>query len=68
MIAALVNAQTGTVDNVVVADPAVDAAPDGYVLIAIPDGIDVSVGWQYAPDEGFVVPITDASVQQGLAF
>lgn len=36
MICALVNVKTKMVENMIVADPAVDSAPEGYVLIPAP--------------------------------
>ena len=40
MDSAVVNTATGVVENLIVADPAVDAAPDGYTLVGDPpDGI-----------------------------
>lgn len=47
MRAALVNSSTNLVDNVIVADPAVDPAPEGFLLVAIPDDSPVSIGWTY---------------------
>ena len=38
----------GVVVNTIVADPAVDPAPEFYLLVAIPDGAQVSIGWSYS--------------------
>lgn len=47
MRSALIENLTNTVVNVIVANPAVDAAPEGHILIALPDDSPVSIGWQY---------------------
>lgn len=52
MKCALVNQATNIVDNVVIADPAVDPAPPGQLLIGLPDGSLVAVGWIYNPETG----------------
>lgn len=49
MRCALVNSSTNVVENLIVADPAVDPAPVGYVIIGIPDDSPVAVGWIYDP-------------------
>ena len=50
MRAALVNSSTNLVDNVIVADPAVDPAPEGFLLVALADDSTVSIGWIYNND------------------
>lgn len=49
MRCALVNDRTNIVENLIVADPAVDPAPTGYILVGIPDDSPVAVGWIYDP-------------------
>lgn len=46
---AMVNATSNIVENIIVADPAVDPAPNGFILIALPEGSLVSSGWIYDP-------------------
>lgn len=41
MRCALVDLSTGAVVNVVMADPAVDEAPEGFAIYAVPEGADV---------------------------
>lgn len=47
MRSALISYSNNTVTNIIVADPAVDAAPEGHILIALPDDSPVSIGWTY---------------------
>lgn len=47
MRAALIDNSTNIVENVIVADPSVDPAPDGHYMIALPDDSQVSIGWLY---------------------
>lgn len=47
MRSALIENLTNTVVNVIVADPAVDAAPEDHSLILLPDDSPVSIGWLY---------------------
>lgn len=49
---ALVNSATNIVENLIVADPAVDPAPDGYVIIGLPADSPVTMGWIYDPATG----------------
>ena len=49
MRCALVNDTTNIVENLIVADPATDPAPAGYVIIGLPDDSPVAVGWIYDP-------------------
>ena len=44
MRAALINVSTNVVENIIMADPETDAAPEGYVLIALPDWVNISPG------------------------
>lgn len=52
MRCALVNASTNIVENLIMADPATDPAPVGYVIIGLPDDSPVAVGWIYDPATG----------------
>lgn len=52
MRCALVNASTNIVESVIMADPAVDPAPEGYILIGLPDDSPVTMGWIYDPATG----------------
>lgn len=49
---ALVDSATNIVVNIIVADPAVDPAPEGCTIIGIPDDSPVSFGWIYDPATG----------------
>lgn len=52
MRCALVDASTNIVDNVIMADPSVDPAPAGYILVGLPDDSPVTNGWIYDPATG----------------
>lgn len=52
MRCALVNESTWIVENMIVADPAVDPAPAGYIIIGVTDDSPVQIGWIYNPDTG----------------
>ena len=52
MRSAMVQISDNIVANVIMADPAVDPAPDGFLLIALPDDSPVSIGWIYDPATG----------------
>ena len=52
MRCALVDAQTNIVINIIVADPAVDPAPEGTLLIGLPADSPVTFGWVYNPSTG----------------
>lgn len=52
MRSALVNYLTNIVENFIVADPAVDPAPDGFLLIALAYDTPVYIGWLYDPETG----------------
>lgn len=47
MRCALTNEITWIVENIIVADPAVDPAPVGYIIIGIVDDSPVQIGWSY---------------------
>jgi hypothetical protein len=49
---AVVQNSYNTVVNVIVADPAVDPAPEGCTLVGLPDDSPVSFGWIYNPADG----------------
>ena len=53
---ALVDAETLIVVNVIVADPAVDPAPPGYLLIGLQPGQDCQAGYIYDPVPGALTP------------
>lgn len=61
---ALVQNSDNTVLNIIVADPAVDPAPAGCILIGLSDDSPVSFGWLYDPVTGqFTDP--NPSVNEG---
>jgi hypothetical protein len=39
--------------NIIVADPAIDPAPEGCILVGLPDDSPVSFGWLYDPAIGW---------------
>ena len=49
---ALVQNSDNTVINLIMADPAVDPAPEGCTLVGLPDDSPVSFGWIYDPATG----------------
>ena len=51
MRCAVVNS-SNIVVNVIMADPSVDPAPEGCILIGLPDDSPVSFGWLYDPATG----------------
>ena len=58
MVSAVVQNSDETVINIIMADPAVDPAPDGCTLIALPEGSPVTFGWIYDPATGqFTAPV-----------
>lgn len=56
MRSALVKVSTGIVENVIVANPQVDPAPEGYILVALSDDSQVSIGWVYTGGSNFTGP------------
>jgi hypothetical protein len=52
MRCALVETSNNIVQNIIIADPATDPAPDGTVIIGIPDDSPVWIGWIYDPATG----------------
>lgn len=58
MRCALVETVNNIVENIIIADPSVDPAPTGYILIGLADDSSVSVGWYYDPlTGGFYPPV-----------
>jgi hypothetical protein len=50
--------------NLIMADPAVDPAPEGCILVGLPDDSPVSFGWIYNPADGsFTDPNPPAPVE-----
>lgn len=45
MRCALINTETGIVENIIMADPLIDEVPRGYLLLKAPDR--VNIGWRY---------------------
>lgn len=58
MRCALVNDATNIVENLIMADPAVDPAPPGYLIIGLSEDSPVGVGWIYDPATGDFSPPT----------
>ena len=58
MVSAVVQNSDETVINIIMADPAIDPAPDGCTLVALPEGSPVTFGWIYDPATGqFTAPV-----------
>lgn len=51
MRSALINEVTLIVENIIVADPSVDPAPSGYLLVDVSNE-KVEIGWIYDPNTG----------------
>lgn len=49
---ALVQSSDNVVVNMIVADPTVDPAPEGHVIVALPADSPVSFGWVRNPADG----------------
>ena len=60
MLAAVVNATSLLVVNIIVADAGADPAPDGCELIDITNGPACAIGWLYAAG-AFINPIASVS-------
>lgn len=56
MRCALVDNSTNLVTNLIMADPAVDNAPDGFLLIGLSDTDPVEIGWLW-DGENFNPPV-----------
>ena len=55
---ALIQNSDETVINIIVADPVVDPAPEGCLLVALPEDSPVTFGWIYDPATGqFTAPV-----------
>ena len=52
MRCALVQNSDNTVINIIMADPTVDPAPEGFTIVGLPDGSPVTFGWIYNPQDG----------------
>ena len=53
MVSAVVNLISYIVENVIMADPSKDTSPDSNcMLVAVPDDVNVSIGWIYDPTTG----------------
>lgn len=50
MRAAVVDQTSNIVTNIIVADASVDRAPDGFVLVNLPDDSPVGGGWVFDPN------------------
>lgn len=62
---AFVQNSDNTVTNIIVANPAVDPAPEGCTLVALSDDSPVSFGWIYDPATGqFTDPNPPASPEE----
>lgn len=59
MRCALINQGTNIVENVIVADPSTDPSPIGYIIVGLPEGSDVFIGWVYDPATGQFFPPND---------
>ena len=58
MVSAVVQNSDETVINIIMADPAIDPAPDGCTLVALPENSPVTFGWIYDPSNGtFSAPV-----------
>jgi hypothetical protein len=56
MRCALVESSSGLVTNVIIADPATDPAPSGFLLIGLTDDSPVGIGWLW-DGETFSSPV-----------
>lgn len=52
MRSAVVQISDNIVMNIIMADPAVDPAPEGCILVALSDDSPVTFGWIYDPATG----------------
>lgn len=48
MRSALVNKETNIVENIIMADPQVDATPEGYLMIDV-ENFRCDIGWVFDP-------------------
>lgn len=49
MKCAMINNTTNKVENVIMADPQTDPAPEGYLLVGLEDQSPISFQWVYDP-------------------
>lgn len=56
MRCALIDLSTNLVVNLIIADPAIDPAPNGYLIVGLPDDSLVDMGWTYNNGE-FTPPL-----------
>jgi len=52
MRCAVVQNSDNIVVNLIMADPSVDPAPEGTILVGLPDDSPVDIGWIYDPATG----------------
>lgn len=52
MNSAVVQISDNIVINIIVADPAIDPAPEGCLLVGLPESSPVTFGWIYNPSNG----------------
>ena len=52
MRCAVVRNSDNIVVNLIMAGPSVDPAPEGTILVGIPDDSPVDIGWIYDPETG----------------
>jgi hypothetical protein len=52
MRCAVVKNSDNIVVNLIMADPSVDPAPEGTILVGLPDDSPVNMGWIYDPATG----------------
>jgi hypothetical protein len=58
MNSAVVQNSNETVINLIVADPSIDPAPEGCLLVGLPSDSPVTFGWIYNPSNGtFSAPV-----------
>lgn len=55
-IAALVDPVTSIVVNMIVADPAIDPAPDDVLMLGVAEGHDCGIGWTFDAATGAFSP------------
>lgn len=58
MRSAVINVNSNIVENVIVADPTKDTAPNNYYLVDITNNTNVSIGWSYdVKNKIFIEPV-----------
>lgn len=63
MRCALVNTLSNIVENIIIANPSTDPAPNGYILVGLDDNSQVSVGWSYDPSTGEFSPPAEPVIE-----